>query len=250
MPTFITLGRLPDSPGSIPRAAQLAGLAPSDAARLLTGTFPRILLRAAAEPEALVSAFTAEGFVAWASDLAEVPTDAQRILVRSLAWTEDGFVAQDAQGAEHACPFDAVCLLQRGARVQSTLEVEKTTTRKFALGRAVMSGGLMLTKQVTQTTERATQAKEPFLLIQRGDGGPDLMIYEHRMSYQCLGAQMAQATLANLGLLAARFQSLGPQAPLDDRVGRPGFVAGLPLMAVDPVDLGLHLVSEARRRGC
>ncbi|HJV49792.1 MAG TPA: hypothetical protein VJ549_11005 [Geothrix sp.] len=247
---FITLGRLPDHPSAIPRAAQIAGLAPSDAARLLTGIFPRILLRTAPDPEALVSAFAAEGYLAWASDLAEVPTDARRCLVRSLAWTEDGVVVQDAQGVEQACPFPAVRLLQRGSRIQTSLEIEKTTTRKLDLGRAVMSGGLLLTKKVTQATERTTQTKEPFLLIQRGDSGPDLMVYEHRMNYQCLGAQMVQATLANLGLLTVRFQEGCPHAPLDDRVGRPGFVAGLPLMAVDPVDLGLHLVSEARRRGC
>ncbi len=247
---FITLGRLPDHPSAIARAAQLAGLAPSDAARLLAGTFPRILVRAAAEPDALVTALTAEGFLAWSSDPAQVPTDARRILVRGLSWTADGFLAQDSQGAVHTCPFAAVRLLQRGARTHTSTEVEKTTKRELNLGRAVLSGGMMLTKKVTETKERTTHAKEPFLLVQRSDGAPDLMIYEHRMSYQCLGAEMAPATLANLLLLAARFQKLCPQAPLDDRVGRPGFVAGLPLIAGDPVDLGLHLVSEARRRGC
>ena len=49
---FIALGRLPDHPTAIPRVAQLAGLAPSDAARLLAGTFPRVLLRTAADPDA------------------------------------------------------------------------------------------------------------------------------------------------------------------------------------------------------
>jgi hypothetical protein len=162
----------------------------------------------------------------------------------------DGFLAQDAQGAVHACPFAAVRLLQRGARTHSSTQVETTTKRQLNLGRALLSGGMMLTKKVTTTTERTTHAKEPFLLVQRGDGAPDLMVYEHRMSYQCLGAEMAHATLANLGLLAARLQTQCPQAPLDDRVGRPGFVAGLPLLGADPVDLGLYLVSEARRRGC
>ena len=251
---FITLGRLPDhpnpNPGAIARAAQLAGLALSDGARLLMGTFPRILLRVAADPDALVAAFAAEGFIAWASDPAQVPTDGRRVIVRDLTWTADGFLAQDAQGATHACPFAAVRLLQRGARTHTSTEVEKTTKRQLDLGRAVMSGGLMLTKKVTKTTERTTHAKEPFLLVQRGDGAPDLMLYEHRMSYQCLGPDMGPATLANLGLLTTRFHALCPQAPLDDRVGRPGFVAGLPLMVGDPVDLGLHLVSEAQRRGC
>jgi hypothetical protein len=247
---FIVLGRLPDHPTAIPRAAQLAGLALSDGARLLAGTFPRILLRTAPDADALIAMLTAEGFLTWASDPAQVPSDAHRIIVRSLSWESDGFLAQDALGVVHACPFATVRLLQRGARVHSSTDVETTTTRKLNLGMAVLSGGLILTKEVTQTTERTTHAKEPFLLVQREDGAPELMVYEHRMSYQCLGAEMAPATLANLGLLTARFKSLCPQAPLDDRVGRPGFVAGLPVMGMDPVDLGLHLVSEARLRGC
>ena len=247
---FIALGRLPGHPDAITRASQLAGLAPSDGARLLAGTFPRILLRAAPDPPGLVAALTAEGFLAWASDPGQVPTDARRAIIRSLTWTADGFQAQDAQGGIHVCPFPAVRLLQRGARIRTATEVTTTTARKLDLGRAVLSGGMMLTKKVTQTTEHTTHAKEPFLLVQRNDGSPDLMMYEHRMSYQCLGPEMGQATLANLLLLAARFQNLCPQAPLDDRVGRPGFVAGLPMMGLDPVDLGLHLVSEARHRGC
>jgi hypothetical protein len=247
---FIALGRLPDHPTAITRAAQLAGLAPADGARLLSGTFPRILLRASAAPEACLAALAADGFLAWASDPSQIPTDAQRVIVRALSWTEDGCLAQDAQGATHACPFAAVRLLQRGARTHLSTQVETTTARQLDLGRAMLSGGLMLTKKVTKTTERILQAKEPFLLIQRGDGAPDWMVYEHRMSYQCLGAEMAHATLANLLNLTRQFQQRCSQAPLDDRVGRPGFVAGLPPLGPDPVDLGLFLVSEAQRRGC
>ncbi len=247
---FIALGRLPDNPTAISRAAQIAGLAPSDGARILAGTFPRILLRTAADPEALVAKLAAEGFLAWASAPTQVPTDVRRVIVRSLSWTVDGFMAKDAPGAVHACPFAAVRLIQRGARIHTSTELEKTTQRQLNLGGALLSGGLILTKKVTKTTERTTHAKEPFLLLQRDDGAPDLMIYEHRISYQCLGPEMGPSTLGNLSLLMARLQAQCPQAPLDDRVGRPGFVAGLPMMGVDAVDLGIHLVSEARRRGC
>ena len=48
---FITLGRLPNHPAAISRAAQLAGLTPSEAARLLAGTFPRVRFRTVKAPE-------------------------------------------------------------------------------------------------------------------------------------------------------------------------------------------------------
>ena len=247
---FVAVGRKPETSTAVARAAQLGGLALADAVRLLGGTLPRILLRATAEGEALVVALAAEGFVAWAEEPAAVPMDRDRVVVRALDWVQEGFTAQDAQGGHHACPLANVRLLQRGARTHSSTETVKTQERRFDLGKAVMSGGLLLTKKVETAKELTTHAKEPFLLVQRGDGQPDFMIYEHRMHYQCLGAEMTQATLTNLGLLGKRFQALCPQAPLDDRVARPGFVGGLPLLPVDPVDLSLHLVSEARRRGC
>jgi len=247
---FVVVGRIPEGTEALSTAARIAGLALPDATRLLTGTLPRILLRATPEGGSLTLALTAAGFVAWSTDLAEVPTDAQRLVVRSLEWEADGFQVVDAKGTSHACPAAAARLLQRGARTHSSTTVSQTKETRFDLGKAVLSGGLLLTKTVTRVQETTTQAKEPFLLLHRSDGQPDLMFYEHRVGYQCLGADMGGATLANFNRLCLRLQALCSAAPLDDRVGRPGFVAGLPHLAADPVDLGLHLVSEARRRDC
>jgi hypothetical protein len=247
---FLAVGRIPDHPEARSRAAQVGNLALADATRMLAGTLPRILLRSMPEGPSLVAALEAEGFLAWAADATEVPSDAARVVVRNLDWEPGGFRVTDAKGASHVCPTAAVRLFQRGARTHAATEIVKTKETRFDLGKAVLSGGLLLTKTVEKVKETTTHAKEPFLLVQRGDGQPDLMIYEHRMNYQCLGGEMRHATLANLGLLGSRLQALCPEAPLDDRVGRPGFVAGLPGLAMDPVDLGLYLVSEARRRGC
>jgi len=247
---FVAVGRIPEHPEAVARAARIAGLAPPDAVRMLAGTLPRILLRTTLDGEALAAALAAEGFIAWNGEPRTVPTDGARVLVRNLTWEPGGFRAEDSKGQTHACPTAAVRLLQRGARTQSTTEIHKTKETRFDLGKAVLTGGLLMTKKVEKVEERTTHAKEPFLLVQRGDGQPDLMVYEHGMDYRCLGADMRPATLANLALLTTRFQTLCPQAPLDDRVGRPGFVAGLPHLPMDPVDLALHLVSEARRRGC
>lgn len=247
---FVAVGRIPGHPEAVARAAQLAGLALPDAARMLAGALPRILVRTTPDGKGLVAALAEEGFLAWAADPSAVPADENRVVMRSLDWEPGGFRAVDARGQAHPCPLESVRLLQRGARTHSTTEVLKTSETRFDLGKAVLSGGLLLTKKVEKMEARTTHAKEPFLLIQRGDGQPDLMVYEHGMDYRCLGTDMRPATLANLALLTARFQTLCPEAPLDDRVGRPGFVAGLPHLPVDPVDLALDLVSEARRRGC
>ena len=249
-PMFVAVGRLNADPEAVARAARLAGLALPDARRALQGPLPRVFARAAAHGPALVEGLAAEGFLAWCGDPSNIPSDADRVVVRRIAWEPGGLRAFDGRGDVHDCPAPAVRLLQRGIRTRTGTEIERTKETRFDLGKAVLSGGLLLTKTVEKVKETLTHAKEPFLLVQRGDGHPDLMLYEHRLDYQCLGPDMGPSSLTNLGLLARRLQALCPQAPLDDRVGRPGFVTGLPSLGVDPVDLALYLVSEACRRAC
>lgn len=247
---FVAVGRIPEQAEALATAARLGNLALVDAGRLLAGTLPRILVRATPDGESVAAALGGAGFAAWTGEPADIPTDTQRIVVRSLAWEADGFRATDSLGVDHPCPAASVRLLQRGARTHQATDITRTKETKFNLGRAVLSGGLLLTKTVTRVKETTTHTKEPFLLLQRNDGQPDLMLYEHRMNYACLEAEMRHATLANFDRLCQRLQALCATAPLDDRVGRPGFVAGLPHLPVEALDLALHLVSEARRRSC
>jgi hypothetical protein len=123
-------------------------------------------------------------------------------------------------------------------------------TRKLDIGKALLTSGLSITKKVETISERVTATKEPFLLLQRRDGRPDLMLYERRLNYQCLGRELQPSTFGNFTALSAKLRNLAPQAPLDDRIIRPGFLLGLPLMSVDPVDLALFLVTMSRLRGC
>jgi hypothetical protein len=131
-----------------------------------------------------------------------------------------------------------------------TTEVQTTTHRKVDLGKALLTGGLAVTKKVTTTTERTTEEKQAFLLILRNDDQPPIMLHERQLNYRCLGAGLQPSTFGNFTALLARLRSLAPVAPWDDRITRPGFLTGLPPLSVDPVDLAIFLVSEALSRAC
>jgi hypothetical protein len=247
---FVAIARIPANPAALQRASAITGLALADVSRSLAGTLPRILLRAAPEGRRIAEQLEAEGFVAFAAEEAEVSTDKQRIFVRNLELSTGGWVAMDAGGARHECSAEAVAAFLRGIRLVETSEVIKTVVRKLDLGKALLTSGLSVTKKVETLSERTTSAKESFLLIQRRDGRPDLMLFEQRLNYQCLGPAIQPSTFGNFTALIARLRSLAPHAPLDERITRPGFMAGLPLMSVDAVDLALFLVDTARSRGC
>jgi hypothetical protein len=247
---FVAVARIPADPAALQRAAAVTGLALADVSRLLAGTLPRILLRATTEGGRIAAGLEAAGFVAFASEESEVVTDQQRIIARKLELSAEGMVAVDGREVRHECSAEAMSAFLRGLRLVETAEVTKTVERKLDLGKALLTSGLSVTKKVVTTSERTTAAKEPFLLIQRRDGRPDILLCEPRLNYQCLGPAIQPSTFGNFTALIARLRSLAPHAPLDDRITRPGFMAGLPLMSVDPVDLALFLVSRARARGC
>ena len=247
---FVAVAQVPPGPAALQQAVGITGLALADVSRALAGTLPRILLRATPEGARIAGALEAAGFTAFAAEASEVPTDRERIVARSLELSPGGIVALDGKGQRHACPAEAIDTFLRGIRLVESSEVIKTVQRKLDLGKALLTSGLSVTRKVETISERTTSTKEPFVLLQRRDGQPDLMLCERRLNYQCLGPELQPSTYGNLVALLARLRALAPEAPLDDRITRPGFLAGLPLMALDPVDLAVFLVTQARLRGC
>lgn len=231
-----------------------------DVRQRLAGMLPRILL-ADTDGERLADAcgaLVAHGFIAAVIDPARVPGDGQRIVARSLvlpAATPDvpanHVVAIAGVGNEtrHEVPLAAITLLQRGARTVVETETTETTQRKLAPGRALLSGGLVMRKKVTTTSTQTHLDHQPFLLLHRDDGGPDIVLYEKMLDYRFLGAEMQPSSRGNFEQMVTRLRALAG-ATLDMRLTRPGFANTLAGFAIDPVDLGLHLIRLAHARGC
>jgi hypothetical protein len=198
---------------------------------------------------ALVDGFESLGFAVFSCDPAAAPRDEDRLLVRGIEVEAGAFAFLDGQGRRHACAGGAVSLIQRGVRVTTTAETVTTSERRLDVGKAILTGGLMVTGKVQRQSVRTEQTREPFVLLERSDGQPDAIVYERRVDYRFLGADKQPASHANLERTLARLHALAPDAPVDDRVARPGFVSGLPLTSTDPVDLALYLVTLARTRG-
>jgi hypothetical protein len=248
---ILAVARIPDRPDARAQAARLAGMALADVNRRLAGVLPRVLLPVL-PPEAaetLPAALEELGFVTVVFDGKAVPGDGDRVLPARLDIRGRELHATDPQGRAHVCPASALAVLQWGVRVATTSAAVKSKDRRPSLGRALLTGGLVISKTVEKTTVKVEETREPFLLVQRRDGEPDLMLYERRLDYRFLGADMQPTSRANLERVAARLQALAPGLAVDDRAARPGFTAGLPLSSADPADVALYLITLARARG-
>lgn len=241
---------IPWDPAVTARAAALCGLAPVDIQLRLGGPLPRVLLSdaSAERVQALAAALTGIGVRCFACDPAKVPGDGQRIVVRRLEAHPSGLLAVARDGAGHLCARDGVRLIQRAVRVGSESETVKVAEKKFSLGRTALTGGLMTRKTVEREVQREAETREPCLVVHRDDG-PELVLYERRLDYRFLGPEMGPASAANLLATLRWLRAAAPEALVDERVLRPGFVKAMPAVGADPVDLALHLVWIACRAG-
>lgn len=248
---ILAIVRLPSSPDAFDRAAAATGLSAADIRRRAAGVLPRVLMLDAdvARMTMLRDELAIMGFTTVLVDPEQVPGDGDRVVARLIETTAGGFVVHAGTGTttRHEVPVAALELVQRGMRVMSEVHTTTTQERKFAGGRALISGGLVMTKKVQTTSTQREETREPFVLLQRWDGEPDVILYEHRLDYRGLGKEMQPTSRANLELTLAKVRAAAPAVPFDDRVVRPGFVQGLPAIgSVEPVDLALHMVRVAR----
>ena len=248
---LLAVARLPQVPDALDRAAAACGLARADVQRRLAGVLPRILMTSVDREviHGAEAALGAAGFLAFAFDPGTAPGDDERVVARALEFLPGELVVVEGVGAaaRHRLPAAAISFLQRGARISTTSETTSTRERKLSLSSAVLTGGLKVTKKVERTITETTESRERFLLVHRSDGERDVILYERRLDYRFLGDGLAPASHANLEQTVARVRALAPGVSLDDRVGRPGFVAGLALCSGDLLDVALHLVNLAHR---
>jgi hypothetical protein len=247
---FLAVLRVPDVPDAHDRAATAVGMARADARQRLAGVGPRVLAVStdAAALEEAARRLEAAGFRAIVFDPLTAPGDDDRIVARTLDLGPDALVVVTGvgDGQRHEVLWSALELVQRGTRSSLRRETVTTKQRQLSLGRTLLAGGLPLTRKVERTETVTRGSDEPFALLHRADGGDDVMLYERRLDYRFLAGRLEPASRANLDRTLEMIRARA-RVPEDDRVAQPGFVAGLPASAADPVDVALHLVRLARR---
>jgi hypothetical protein len=249
---WLLVMKAPPDAGARAAAGAVTQLSAADLRYRLQGTLPRVLLSHADGDQLAAVAERLEplGFLTLVCDPRLAPTDADRLVARGLRVQPDGWIVLDGAGAEHPCSWDAIEMIQRAVRVTTQITKEKTVERKFDVTRAVLSSGLLLTRKEEKVIVRTTEAAEPFALVQRNDGESDIILYERRIDYRFLGGDMQPSSRPNLEMTVRRLRAAAPGAAYDERVARPGFLAGLTASSgpADPVDLGLFAVALALRQ--
>jgi len=147
----------------------------------------------------------------------DVESNAVRFQVRSFTLGGQTLTVVSRRGETAEVPYRELDLFLRGTRLEERTEVKTTEQRKFSAGRAILSGGLMLTKKTRTVEQVTTEDRDDFVQLY-GDGRPPLVFHASGLNYQSLGTALQPSVAANFAQLIARLRQGAPQARYDERL--------------------------------
>jgi len=227
---LVAIVRAPaDGEAAAKALAAASGLTLAEARMRLAPEPPALLARLPPdEAAALVAALRKSGLASLAVDMHGGGKD--RVAAHSVSFGESGVTFTPRFGDALELPWGDLVAILRGLRA-SRSEVERTEkSRRFSLGRAVVTGGLSMSRTSKKTVHERTESAEQVIFVYARDGRAAVLA-EHQLDFSCLGAGMQPSSTANMVELARRLREKAPAAFHDERLLRLGrrplpFLAG------------------------
>ena len=219
---LVALARVPAEREAAARAvAGAAGLTLAEARMRLAPEPPALVARLEAEvADALVAALRKEGLAALALAL-PVPSDADRLPVRSFDLAAGGALFTSRAGDALEVPWPEILAVLRGLRA-TRRDAERTEkTRKLSLAGMAATGGLPLSRTTSQTVRSSEESVEQVVLVYARDGRAATLA-EREVDFSCLGPGMQPSSTGNMVEIARRLRERAPAAFHDERLLRLG----------------------------
>lgn len=221
MKLVATVRQAADVDAAVSALVSVAGMTVAEARMRLAPEPPALLARLPADrAAALVEALGRTGLVALAID-EDVPAESDRFQARSFGFDDGGASFTDRTGATLSLSWDAVRLVLRGLRTARTTTEHTETKRTVSVGRAVLTGGLVMTRKTTSTVRSSQEDSDQFVLV-HGDGGERVILAEAMVEFSGLGPLLQPSRTANMGVIAEELKRRAPRAFHDDRLIRLG----------------------------
>ncbi|HTR44838.1 MAG TPA: hypothetical protein VMH06_03930 [Thermodesulfovibrionales bacterium] len=154
-------------------------------------------------------------------------------------------------GDSFGIPFQKISLILRGTMIVREVSTETVKKRSVSPSRAVLSGGLLLTKTTEAVREVTRDERQGFVNLYATDGSI-LTFREKSLLYDSLGPALKASQTANFSYLVSELRARCPQAPFDDRLlSRAGQIAllGPSLIAEEYLAVATALLAKVIRAG-
>ena len=208
------------------------GLTPYETRQKLASALPAIVLSTtdAAAATALVTKLRHRGHRALLVRAASVTPASRMVQVRSFTLDADALTTD-----RDALPWDDIHAIVRAKVRTQTDATETVKEKKFDLGRAVMTGGLVMRKTSSKEVHTQRETSEQVLYLFRASGETPWILREQRTNYSGLGDQAAATANLNIGITCTALRARAYNARYDETLlRRPG---------IDDPDLYAYLIS-------
>jgi hypothetical protein len=179
----------------------------------------------------------------------EVETDGESTIVRKFLFGDGELEIEARTGDAVRIEYDLIDTIIRGTRIVQTTETETVKEQKFAVGRAILTGGLMITKSVKVTQQSSTEVREGFIYLCPGNRHP-IVFLESSLLYDSLGPALRLTRSANFAFVLEELRRRCPAAAYDDRLLSKAGQARLLGPMFEPerhLDIAIALLSRSLR---
>lgn len=197
-------------------------------ARLCTPGSGPITVGVFAEKEQAIKLFEklqTAGFKASVLTAGEIEMEGRALIVRRFTLSECDLGITADNGDSISIPFQEIDLILRGTAIIRDVTTETVKKRSISLGRAVLSGGMMITKTTKNVREVVTDERQGFVNLYARDGST-LVFRENTLVYDSLGSALRPSRALNFTYLISELRRHCPNVLYDERLlNRAGQVA-------------------------
>jgi len=200
--------------------------------------------------EELGKKLRSSGFSALVLTDADIEAASLIPVVRRFALGEHELRVVTDGGDNVTVSLQDVDLILCGMRITCSTGTETVKERSVSPGRAVLSGGLMITKTTKTTREVITEERERFVNLHAGEK-PAVVFRENTLDYTSLGPVRKPSRTENFTFLIAELRRLCPSAGYDDRLMNRAAQAALLGPRLDPENnlvVSTTLLAKSLRR--
>ncbi|MBK7585297.1 MAG: hypothetical protein IPI67_34550 [Myxococcales bacterium] len=240
----------------------LLGKAPYELRLALSAPLPVVLLATSDADSArrLLASLRSREHGAVACDAASVGASADMLQPKTFELGGDALSFETPGVGKSTLVYSDVLALLVATHAREEESTTERSEKKMAVGRALLSGGLIRSKTTTVTERSASLETERVLYVLCKSGTGHAFLRETRLHYTGLGARMGKSTTESFTTLLAVLRERMPGARYDDRllkrraasslsVSKSGSAQTVSASNASEVDTAAHLLAVAFLQG-
>lgn len=200
--------------------SEITGIHPYDLRLRLSGTLPVVVAGFSDADKArhLLMTLKERTHGAIAIDLDKVPEPDKMITPKTFEIEDTSIKVTDPARGTEAIAYEHVLALIHAQQEIETRVTSVNESRKFSAGRAVLTGGLVVTKKSTKETREIKNAYERVVYLFRKPCILACVLRQNRLLYSGLGDRIRHSSVENFSRLVASLRERASEALYDDRL--------------------------------